>query len=363
MKYNLLFFVLLSIMSGLIIISACTRKNNPIIGAKIYSDNNHELLMQQWKSTGIRTAFISKELARDEPLKILMAKNNIPFFIIWPIFQNPEYLHHDSTQYAITNLGKRAIDDWVEFVCPSRMNYRNMVVDSIRWYVKNCHPQGVSMDFIRHFVYWEKVYPDQDPDRIENACYCDSCLINFTNLTGIGIPDTLLTVQQKAGFLKLYHNTEWNGFRSDLITSMVKAISEAVKDEDHSVKINIHIVPWREGEFNNAIINIAGQKINEMAIYADYISPMCYSQMLRRDPEWIHSVVADMDREAPGKVLPSIQVYPFYIDYQFLPEDLLKGLESSLNAPSKGVVFWSWPLLNKDPERLHLVSDYLNNHN
>lgn len=355
-------FLVSAIVAGTFLNSGCSSKNNRIIGVKIYADNNHELLIRQWKSTGINTAFISKELARDESFRKLMQKNKIPYFIIWPVFQNPEYLHRDTSQYAITSVGRKAIDDWVKFVCPSRRTYRNTVIDSVLWYVNNFHPKGISVDFIRHFVFWEMIYPGQDPAGIENACYCDSCLNHFSSQTGIHIPDSIETISAKATFLKEFHKMEWNRFRCDLITSMVKAISVAITNADPDVLINLHIVPWRENDFNNAIINVAGQNIVDMAEYADYISPMCYSQMLKRDPEWISSVVTDMNQKAPGKVLPSIQVYPYYIDYPFPPAILIKCLESSLKPPSNGVIFWSWPLLTQDPKRLDRVSDYLNNH-
>jgi len=79
---------------------------------------------------------------------------------------------------------------------------------------------------------------------------------------------------------------------------------------------------------------------------------MCYSQMLKRDAAWISSVVADMDKRAPGKVLPSIQVYPYYIEDAFTAEDFRLCIEAALDEPSRGVVFWSWPLFQKDSIRI-----------
>jgi hypothetical protein len=78
--------------------------------------------------------------------------------------------------------------------------------------------------------------------------------------------------------------------------------------------------------------------------------------MLKRDADWIASVVTEMDMKAPGKVLPSIQVYPYYIDEPFTVEDFRKCADSALNGPSRGVVFFSWPLFGKDPERMKFMN-------
>jgi hypothetical protein len=129
---------------------------------------------------------------------------------------------------------------------------------------------------------------------------------------------------------------------------MVRELSETAKIIKPDVKINVHIVPWRESDFNRANIRIAAQDLQKIAPNADYVSPMCYSQMLKRDADWIKDVVADMNRRAPGKVLPSIQVYPYYINWPFTAEDFRSCIKQALKPPSRGVVFWSWPLLEKD---------------
>jgi hypothetical protein len=135
---------------------------------------------------------------------------------------------------------------------------------------------------------------------------------------------------------------------------MTKEIAGKVHIIKPDVKINVHAVPWRDTDFDGANIRIAGQDLSKIAPYTDYISPMCYSQMLKRDPGWITSVVAEMDCKAPGKILPSIQVYPYYIDGSFTVEDFRRCVEAALRAPSQGVVFFSWPLFEKDPERMNL---------
>jgi hypothetical protein len=84
--------------------------------------------------------------------------------------------------------------------------------------------------------------------------------------------------------------------------------------------------------------------------------------MLERDAEWISDVVADMDLRASGMILPSIQVYPYYINRSFTSEDFRKSMKEALKPPSRGVVFFSWPLFEKDSARMDVVTEIMNNY-
>jgi len=341
-----------------IIYISCSNKQDKIIGVKIYESNsNYKELVSEWKTIGINTAFISKELAANKVFRNELKKQDINTFIICPVFQNPEVLKTDSSLYAITNKGNVAKDDWVEFVCPSRKVYRNKQVNNILSYIKDYQPDGISIDFIRHFVFWEMIYADKSPESFENTCYCDSCTKEFALQESISIPDTCISIVQKAQFLAQNHLASWNNFRCELIVSMVKEISEKAKKINPAIKINVHVVPWRDEDFEGANINVAGQDIKEIAQYADYISPMCYSQMLKRDDKWISSVVSNMDSKAPNKILPSIQVFPYYVEEKFTPEDFRKCIHEALTNPSQGVVFWSWPLFEKDQVRKEMAKE------
>jgi hypothetical protein len=85
--------------------------------------------------------------------------------------------------------------------------------------------------------------------------------------------------------------------------------------------------------------------------------------MLKRDAYWISDVVKGMDKQAHGMVLPSIQVYPEYIDQPFSAADFRECLLAALEPPSRGVVFFSWPLFEKDPDRMKEVKKVTNGNN
>ena len=339
---------------------SCKERPEKIIGIKIYDySGDYNMLVTKWEEMGINTAFVSSSLSGDEDFRAELKKKDISIFIIFPVFFNPEILSKDSTLYAVTSSGSVAKDEWVEFVCPSRKKYREAMKREISEIAGSLDPDGISIDFIRHFVYWEKTYPDRDFKTIEKACYCDSCLSGFTDKYEIIIPEFYGTVAEKAEWIEKNHSSEWNTYRCNLITSMIRELSDEVHAINKEILINVHIVPWRSYDFNNGIINIAGQDLENIRLYTDYVSPMCYSQMVDRGAEWIPEVVKDMDEKAAGKVLPSIQVYPYYIDRQLTAAHFRLCMEEALKPPSRGVVFFSWPLFEKDSSRMQVVRDVI----
>ena len=203
------------------------------------------------------------------------------------------------------------------------------------------------------------IYPDRAPESIDMACFCDSCLAGFSKEQGISIPDTCLTTKQKADYLVKNFSPAWDSYRCDLIATMVRDLSAKARQIKPGLIINVHAVPWRTQDFGGAEIRVAAQDLKKIYPYTNFISPMCYSQMLKRNPGWVNDVVADMDEHAHGMILPSIQVYPYYIDYPFTPEDFRLCVREALKSPSRGVVFFSWPLFEKDPVRMKVVRDVI----
>jgi hypothetical protein len=342
----------------LLVIAACSgyiHDPDKIIGIKIYEyDKDFNTLVDKWKDMGINTAFVSKELAANIVFRKILKENNIRVYIIFPVFYNPELLHSDSTLYAITNKGRIAKDDWVEFVCPSRTAYRTMKIEGAAELVRRLEPDGLSIDFIRHFVFWEMINPGRTEEGIDITCFCDTCVNRFCKLEGITLPDNYAAAEQKATYILDRFSESWNEYRCDLIASMVEGLADRVRSIKPNIKINVHVVPWRDSDFGGANIKVAGQDLKKIAPNADYISPMCYSQMLKRDADWIASVVTEMDKKASNMILPSIQVYPYYIDDTFTVDDFRKCIDAAMKNPSKGVVFFSWPLFEKDTERMKI---------
>ncbi len=340
--------------------SGCTSERGRIAGIKIYEySGDYDALASEWQAMGINACFTGEGLLAEAGFRRALREHGISTYLIFPVFQNPDILMKDPSLYAVTADGRLASESWVSFVCPSRTAYRNARVREAAELVRRLDPDALSIDFIRHFVFWEMVYPDTDPERIPRSCYCDSCLARFTAEYHVTIPDTCLTVPQRAAFIDDNCAEEWDLFRAGLITSLVNEITASAREAKPGIITGIHAVPWRAGDFNGARISVAGQDLAALAPLVDYVSPMLYSQMLKRDPEWIGDVVREMNALCPGKILPSIQVHQAYIDRPFPAEEFAACLREALRPPSLGVSFFSWPLFAQEPERIGIVRELL----
>lgn len=333
-----------------------THLQDRIIGVKIY-DHQGELspLFSQWKELGINTVFSSISMYSNHEFRTLAKKNNITTFIIIPIFFDPEALQENPNLYSITNQGKKAKDDWVTFVCPSREKFRKQKIESVRKLIRDLDPDGLSIDFIRYFVFWEKVYPETNFDSIQNTCFDSVCLNNFQKKTRTTIPDSTTTPDEIADWIKSNHFTEWTQWKCELITSMIRDITQEARKLKPEIAINVHIVPWRQNDFNGAIKSVVGQDVSEIAKYVDYLSPMTYAHMVKREPSWIHSVVQDIYQQTESKIIPSIQVKEAYLGDTLFIEEFKESLTEALKPPSHGVIFWAWEMLEQYPQKKDVI--------
>lgn len=326
----------------------------PVLGVKIYEATApFDGLFRLWRELGINTLFVSEALLLNGDFRAQARTDGLALFLIYPVFQGPEALKEDPGLAAITASGEPARDEWVEFVCPTKGDeYLEHRIDHLRSLVAEGRPDVVSLDFIRYFVFWEKVAPDRAPESLPQTCFCPLCLRLFQNEFGVEIPADLAGTAGKAKWILEAHADEWAVWKCRRIARTVERLTAAARQADPGVKVNLHLVPWRKGDFGGAVRSVAGQDAALLAPLADYLSPMTYHHMVRQTPAWVHDVVEDLSAQAGGvPVLPSIQVAEAYITEPLAAAEFEAALEQALRPPSRGVVLWSWDALSKSPEK------------
>lgn len=331
-------------------------KTAPMVGVKIYEyAGSFPELFEKWRSLGVNTVFVSAALAANPEFKALAKKEGVTTFLIFPVFFGGPELEKRPDLYAVKADGTRAEDDWVKFACPTREEYRAGKIEELRKAVRDGDPDVLSLDFMRFFVFWEKVYPDRKPDSLPNTCFDASCLAAFQKEMRVTVPVDLPDTAAKAGWIMANRSGEWTEWKCRTIAGIIKMLADEARKIKPSIKINIHTVPWRDGDFAGGGRAVAGQDLERIAPLVDFISPMVYHHMVRQTPEWVQSVTQDAYDRTRGRVLPSIQVDKAYIEDPYTLEEFKQALAEALKPPSAGVVFWSWDALNKSPERTEAV--------
>lgn len=341
--------------------------NNKLITAKVLFKNkisSISKMINEWVYFGIDQAFTLEDLFTDPLYQEEIKKTNIKTWIIIQTFLN---IDKKDSLYAIKSDGSKAIGSgngsWLHMICPNggpeyteENNYLKDLINRIKDHVMKYDPFGINLDFIRYFVFWEEVYESTDPKTLPQTCFCDRCLDLFCSETDIAFPQSLKKTQDKADFILKNYAKEWTNFKTDTITKVVKTIVNSVKEIKPGIKFNLHGVPWRLGEFENAIHRIAGQNYSALGNIVDGISPMCYTEMLKRDSSWINRVVADIGNQTNAIILPAFQGVSMYDSEKIDQKRFNNFIEESLKEPSGGIAFWPWEAISD--ENKNVIKEY-----
>jgi hypothetical protein len=294
----------------------------------------------------------------------LLGDAGIQFYNTVPVFLDPAALAKDPSLVGYGSMGnpsKSTEADWLQFVCPTRPDYRKQRISWFASLVRELHPDGLSLDFIRYFIYWEAVAPDRTGDSIEKFCFCDYCLRLMTAELGFHFPADAGTRQAKAAWVLANHREEWTAWKCEKITSMVRESAAAAKAIEPELKISLHGVPWVENDYDHGLRVVVGQDLEKLASYVDIFGPMCYFEMLDRPPEWVHDVVVDYFRLTGKPPLPSVQASEFRRQ-PVAVETIRKHFQAGFESPSAGVNVFEWNSLRNDPEKIAILQETARGH-
>jgi len=96
--------------------------------------------------------------------------------------------------------------------------------------------------------------------------------------------------------------------------------------------------------------------VEALASLVDYVSPMAYAHMLHREPEWVGQVAGGLAARVDVPVYPSIEVKESYRSEELTDAFFKAALDAALQAPSAGVVFWSWPPLAEQESKQEILA-------
>jgi len=326
-----------------------------IVGVKIYSWDGaptDDDAIGRIAAMGANTVFVDHVLARDDGLRERFSSAGLGVYVIVPVYFDEEAVAADPGLCAVDQHGNCATESWLTMVCPTRGGYNQGREDFVRYVASLPHVDGISLDFIRHFVFWENVGPQTVFEDLPHTCFDASCVGRFRLEAGVEVPE-MGEASAHAAWILEHAFDAWAQWKVDTITRMVERLSEGARSANPSVKVNFHAVPWTSSDYGGAIRSVAGQDFAALGPHVDYVSPMTYAPMVGQPSAWVSEVVSHVAATSGRNTIPSLQVDGASAG------DFEAALVESLKAPSMGVVFFSWGMLAEDEQRYELARQHL----
>jgi len=354
-------------------------REDMIVVAKLFSRGDASWLQERvdWaKRLGANQFLIFPDQVMREGCAEVLNNSGIDLWLISPTFYHDDNRGtSESASAQLAALGREpkwAICDdgeiaqqqgsWLRMVCPNDQEYINYRIEALKPAFRACKVTGLSLDFIRYFLYWEGTRPYTNPQSLRNSCFCDDCINDFAN-TSANIKTALDGVKANGGstveiaaFIKKNYINQWTNYKCGKIDKTIEHFLTELRKEFPDLKSNIHAVPYTSNDHNGAIKSIVGQDFALLSKRVDQISLMTYNVMCERPAQWLNDVTYDVAGLVNGRVpvVPTIQGNAGGItnaDYEAM-------ITNALKSPSSGIVIWQFERLSE--ERIDIIDRVLN---
>ena len=119
---------------------------------------------------------------------------------------------------------------------------------------------------------------------------------------------------------------------------------------DPAIEVSVHVVPWAESVFDNALVWNAAQDVTALSRHVDYLSPMIYHKLIGQPTDYIRTLTAELATKTGRKILPSIQTAEIVKEGQLSADEFKQSLDNALAAPSAGTLIFHWGELRPDEQ-------------
>lgn len=334
-KEHLLSFVVLIVL--LWFLSQCNKTNEKIIGVELCNyDGDFDALTKTWMYNKINTAFVGKSLASNVEFRNSTTRHKIKTFLVFPVYSL-------SGKDVIT----ASESESRPLTCLSHSDFYARQIMELANIARTVKPDGISLDITQLYDSGSMMMWGRQIDADSATIPCHECLLVFESQYGVAMPDSLTDNARRIRYILSYHSEEWKEFRLSQASLLVKQLVDAVREINANIKIGVYgfdAIPAIEG----------------MVQYVDYFLPKRNLAAIKHHSGQITMLIKDLDRYAPGKIIPTIQVGPNSVE-DYYPASLFNSfLNAVLVSPSRGVVLNSWDALEKDTDKLQVVRNTVN---
>lgn len=356
-----------------------------IFAAKIFDIHHPAFLtpssaensFQELLETGITDLMLLESALKESHIAQAFQQTTLRKWIITPIFYGDQFSTNtqDHDSWAITEYGEPAWEKspsgaWLKMICPNDgrrylnsggiKSYRKQRIQEICQQLLKFNPDGISLDFLRYFTYWEGVRPNNRKQMLIDTCFCTRCLGLFEESIHHKLPSELRNTRQKANWIKRHAHLAWIHFKTKTVTTFAYELKQAMHAIAPHSLINLHSVPWTKSEFNGAQSAILGQSLSSLAGALNWISPMTYTGLTQRQSAWINQVIDDVIRQtnpAQLKIIPALQIYHDQRSETESANELTQCLQQVDRSLAHGCAFWPWEKVS--PSQKQIIKLYI----
>lgn len=230
----------------------------------------------------------------------------LPLGLNFPVFFDQAYLEKHPDALGISSEGEKTQKDWLYYACPSNLDFRQYQISELRKWLRKLKPELVSLDFIRHYAFWETIPKGTGFSDFEEGCYCPLCRENLAAQEGIELKD--LSPEQ----LKKEYPEELSRFRKNLLEEMLKELCALIREWNPDLPIYLKLVPWTMKDKGGARKDLLGQDLEMMSPYCDGFSVMSYLHTIGEAPKKISEIQREIRKVTDKPVIYSLQAQPIY---------------------------------------------------
>ena len=340
---------LLCALAALLALASCSEKKPaiPLYGWEgIGANPDMEAIRTRWsdwKTHGMTGVCINASLENTPALAALAQDLGLEYHA-WIPCMLQDGKPHD--WYAVNRLGQGADEfpayvDYYKALDPANPEVQAFMVSKMEAYAAIPEVDYVQLDYIRYADailargLWDKYGLDfsQGPYPPADYCYCDKCVTEFREKTGI---DILAAEDPQAV-------PEWTAFRCSKVTELVTKVCDAVHAMGKKVSADVFPGP------DSYAVPMVRQQWDQWPI--DMVFPMNYNDFYLEGPDWLATVTAE-EVQAMGDV-PVISGLFICHDWQrkaeiedpeghgLLPSEIATAVCGSMDAGAAGICLYT----------------------
>ncbi len=300
-----------------------------------------------WVSDEDRAAY---EALDDVYFRNLLAERGIAYFACLNICFDPQFSAAHPQIAAIDQNGQPMTrQDWYIGIPPDRRLNLDHKIAMLKDAVAALQPEAVHLGFIRWPGFWE-TWLDGDL-RSEKPEYCFSAetVQRFNDGTGHGVP--VDDPRRAAALITSHHREAWRSWKCRQVVNAIADIRAALAPVKDGLQYSINTLPFFRSDFDNAVEEVFGQDVSELAGVVDIFEVMAYHQILAKPADWPAAIATDIVRRSGQKAICTLQGKALYLEGvhaghgrspDISEHEFEAALEATATAPIEGICIFTF---------------------